>query len=159
LTERNDNQKMWEDYADKYAGFAIEYDISKATAFPECASTFSHMFPVKYYKRMLQVPLLPFIEEHFYDTLYGKKIDILEAKLKLYKQLLIKRSEYSGEEEWRVLSSTQKIGFPLVSAVYMGHKILGENEERLKESCAKKNIPLYKQVLNPVGAMRFELVE
>lgn len=159
LTERIDNQKMWEEYADKYTGFAIEYDISKVVSHPEIISTISHTFPVTYYKRIPKVPLLPFIEKTFYKETYGKDISIKDTIKKFYKQLIIKKHEYNGEEEWRILSSVQKIHFPLISAVYMGYRISNENEIRLKEICSKHNIPLYKQNFsNFEGKIKFELV-
>lgn len=160
LTQRGDNQKMWEEYAHKYTGFVIEYELFKSVDIPDCVNVIFNTFPVKYYKRMPKVPLLPYMERVFLKELYNKNIDIHDTEIKLYKQLLIKREEYSVEEEWRVLSSEQKIAFPLISAVYMGYKISDEHEQRLKIICKKKNIPLYKQEFNPIiGKMGFKLVK
>lgn len=160
LTARNDNQKMWEDYADKYAGFVIEYDLSKIAEQPEADSVLARTFPVTYYKRLPKVPLLPFIERAFYKDLYGRDTDVFDAAKKLYKQLLIKKDEYRSEEEWRILSSNQRITFPLISAVYMGYKISGANAQRLADICRRNNIPLYKQAFNPfTGKMHFELAQ
>lgn len=159
LTKRRDNQKMWEEYADKYAGFVIEYDLSLAMEQCNTTSVLVRTFPVKYHKRLPKVPMLPFIERVFYKELYGKDTDIFDATKKLYKQLLIKKEEYCSEEEWRILSATQRIEFPVVSAVYMGYKIADKHEMRLKKICAQKNIPLYKQKFNSfTGTMHFELV-
>lgn len=160
LTQRKDNQKMWEEYADKYAGFVIEYDLSMVEEQSSIASVLARTFPVTYYKRFPKVPMLPFIERSFYKDLYSRDMDIFEAAKKLYKQLLIKKEEYCAEEEWRILSAIQKIEFPIISAVYMGHKIATEHEMRLIEICARKNIPLYKQEFNPfTGEMNFALVQ
>ncbi len=160
VTARRDNQKMWEGYADKYAGFAIEYNLSNLLDCPEYAEILSRMFPVTYYKRMPRVPLLPFIECAFNKDLYGKRTDIRDTQKKLYKQLLVKKYEYRGEEEWRILSTSQRIEFPVISAVYMGYKILDVHEQRLMDICTRKNIPLYKQVFNPfTGEMGFEPVQ
>ena len=70
---------MWEEYADKYAGFVIEYDLALATEQPNASSALARTFPVTYYKRLPKVPLLPFIERSFYKDLYGKDIDVFEA--------------------------------------------------------------------------------
>ena len=160
LTARKDNQKMWEDYADKYAGFVIEYDLSQIVEQTASAMVLSRIFPVTYYKRLPQVPLLPFIERAFNKDLYNRDTDIFDAAKKLYKQLLIKKEEYCSEEEWRILSSTQRIEFPIVSAVYMGYKIDDISARRLADICARKQIPLYKQEFNPfTGKMDFELIQ
>ena len=160
LTRRKDNQKMWEEYADKYAGFVIEYDLSMAVEHPNVSSVLARTFPVTYYKRLPRVPLLPFIERSFYKDLYGKDTDIFDAAKKLYKQLLIKKEEYCSEEEWRILSATQRIEFPIISAVYMGYKITDKHAHRLMAICAQKNIPLYKQKFNPfTGEMNFARVQ
>lgn len=158
LTERKDNQKMWEEYADKYSGFVVEYDLSKTCDHTECLSVISHMFPVTYYKRMPKVPLLPFVEKAFIKALYGRNVSIADTERKLLKQLLIKKSDYCSEEEWRIVSSKQKVEFPLVSAVYAGYKISDENIKRLKSICGEKGITLCKQRFSVVGDMVFDLV-
>ncbi len=156
LTLRKDNQKMWEEYADKYSGFVIEYDLSAAVTQPEATAALTRVFPVTYHKRLPKVPLLPFIEREFYKKFYGRDTDIRDAAKKLYKQLLVKREEYGGEEEWRIISSTQRIGFPVISAVYMGKKIEDVHAQRLADICARKQIPLYKQEFDPLnGRMNF----
>ena len=160
LTARNDNRKMWEEYSDKYRGFVIEYDLSKLNEIQNpgyLAEVLLHTFPVSYYKRMPKVELLPFIQKGFYKHLYEKEIDITLTEKKLYKQLLNKNYDYRAEEEWRILSSTDKISFPLISAIYAGNKICPENLERLKGYCLEKNIMLYKQSFCEFsGEMQFD---
>lgn len=158
LTERNDNQKMWEDYADKYSGFVIEYDLTKACNYAECMELISKMFPVTYYKRMPKVPLLPFIEKSFYKELYGKDISVYDAESKLFKQLLVKKYDYSSEEEWRIISSENRISFPLISAIYAGYLISDDDLSVLKSICVEKQINLYKQCFSLVGNMKFDQI-
>lgn len=156
LTERNNNQKMWEDYADKYTGFVIEYDLSNLHRQPESMKTISKMFPVTYYKRIPKVPLLPFIKKAFYKELYGRDVSVNEAVCKLFKQLLVKKYEYNSEEEWRIISSENKMPFPLISAVYVGYLISEDDLNALKTICEKKRINLYKQRISLSGDMKFE---
>ncbi len=158
LSKRKDNLKMWEEYADRYTGFVIEYDIAKANA---CGvgSDLLRLFPVKYYKRMPKVPLLPFAENKFYNDLYGKSCDITEAQMKLVKQLIVKRYDYRAEEEWRIISAKQKISFPAISSVYAGYKISDEHLQKLSRICKAKGVPLYKQAVNIfAGTVDFEIV-
>lgn len=158
LTERKDNQKMWEDYANVYSGFVIEYNLEKCVEYPECYSTLSHLFPVSYYKRMPKVPLLPFIEKIFYKELYEKDISVFDASKKLFKQLLIKKHDYKQEEEWRVISSEHKITFPFISAIYAGEKMPENTFERLKEICTEYGYKLYKQSFSLTGEIDYDLI-
>ena len=158
LTERKNNQKMWEDYANIYSGFVIEYNLENCAEYPECYSTISKMFPVSYYKRMPKVPLLPFIEKVFYKELYGKDVSSFDASKKLFKQLLIKKHDYMQEEEWRIISSEHKIKFPFISAIYAGEKISENTFERLKEICIKCGYSLYKQRFTLTGEINYDLI-
>ena len=158
LTERKDNQKMWEDYANAYSGFVIEYNLEKCIDYQECYPIITHLFPVSYYKRMPKVPLLPFIEKIFYKDLYGKDISTFDASKKLFKQLLIKKYDYLAEEEWRIISSEHKISFPFISAVYAGEKISLNNLDRLKEICGKYGYSLYKQRFSLNGEIKYDLI-
>ena len=148
LTKRKDNLKMWEDYANKYSGFVIEYDIAKAIKNSDCAAVLASTFPVTYYKRLPKVPLLPFIQKSFEKELYCKDLDISEAERQLFKQLLIKKYDYRVEEEWRIISSVNRIPFPCISAIYTGQKIAENNLQKLIAICKKKNITLYRQKIN-----------
>jgi len=162
LTPRKNNQAMWEYYASGYTGFAIEYDISRIIDTAGVAEILTHTFRVDYSKRAPKVPMLPFIKMAFYRYFYDKNEknpDILDTVKKLYLQLLTKGWDYRAEEEWRILSTTQRIEFPVISAVYMGYRIADEHEQRLRDICARKNIPLYKQFFDSItGTMRFDLV-
>lgn len=162
LTERNDNQKMWEDYSGKYSGFVIGYKRPDYGSLnDEEKRLLVSLLPVKYYKRIPKVELLPFIQYVFHKDLYGTEKDISEAKKKLFRQMLYKRYEYNSEEEWRIIcnSKEQKIAFPYASAVYAGYKIEDDKLEQLKTICQRKKLPLYRQTFNKAtGKMNFKPV-
>ena len=162
LTARKDNQKMWEDYSNNYTGFVIEYKRPYYESLTdEQKSLLVTLLPVAYYKRIPGVELLPFIRYTFQKDLYGKEIDISDATVKLFRQILCKRSEYSSEEEWRIINNTKEntIPFPYISAVYAGYKISDDNMAQLLEKCKKKNLPLYRQTFSGLsGKMTFEPV-
>lgn len=153
LSQNGDNLKMWEDYADKYHGFVIEYsfdnfdnDIVKKYLYK--------LFPVQYYKRMPKYDTTDFNEFLFQKHFYDKTIDITDSFCDFYKHTLYKKFEYASEEEWRIIvnnKESQRIEFPFVSAVYAGYKITDDNLKRLMAICKKKNIPLYKQALDSIG--------
>ena len=152
LTKRNDNSKMWEEYANKFSGFCIEYKIRiDDMKSKECKRLLLNMFPVKYYKRIPRIKLLPFIIRDYQKTFYSREYDIKEEVVKLYKQMLCKRNEYACEEEWRIIlneTKARKVDFPYISAVYAGMRISEKNLKRLKAICRRKNIRLYKQRLD-----------
>lgn len=153
LSQNGENMKMWEDYADKYSGFMIEYSLDKCDDLL-LKTSLCRMFPVKYYKKIPKFDFSDIIEWCVQKVLFDKNTDILNAMVELYKQLLYKKFEYASEEEWRIIVSkneSQRIEFPFASAVYAGYKITEENFEKLKNICDKKGIPLYKQELDSLG--------
>lgn len=147
VTTRRDNRNMWENYAAQYTGFVIEYKTENALKCSECLSTLTKMFPVTYYKRFPKVPLLPFIQREFDKVLYDRERDILPSIKQLTKQLISKKYDYRAEEEWRILAPSNRIEFPIISAVYAGHKICDEDLNRLVDCCKLIGVPLYKQQL------------
>ena len=161
LSERNDNQKMWEDYSGKYTGFVIEYKRPDFCSLDDdTKQLLVSIFPVGYYKRLPGVELLPFIEFAFFKDLYGRETDISSANVKLFRQMLNKRIDYISEEEWRIIcnSEQQKIVFPFESAVYAGYKTEDKDLAKLKDICQKKGLPLYKQEVRITGQMGFQTV-
>ncbi len=158
LTKRKDNQKMWEDYADKYKGFVIEY---RRPEYKELSAEHKEMifwlFPVEYCSNIPEVNLRKIIEFYIQREYFEKTIDITSECVDLFCQMLYKKKEYSAEEEWRLFNCTKenKMYVPYASAVYAGRKIEKQNLDRLKEICFKKNIPLYKQEYDAFGNMSF----
>lgn len=145
LTSRKDNQKLWEDFADKYSGFVIEYDSRKCVGNANAEAVLSNIFEVSYRKRFPKVSLYSIFEWWFLTTVCGQKYDATKLTEDIYSQLFLKKKEYAGEEEWRLIAKQNQIPFPVVSAVYMGYKITPENEDKLKQICFEKGITLYKQ--------------
>ena len=152
LSSRNDNATMWENYADKYTGFCVEYAVPSCEHISEThRKTLLNLFQVKYYKRIPGVNILPFVRHNFHKSLYGKEIDISDSVAQLYRQLIYKRYEYNFEEEWRIVldeREPRKVDFPFASAVYAGFRISDDNLLKLQEICTGKGIPLYKQTMN-----------
>lgn len=159
LTERNDNTYMWESYADNYSGFAIEYNLLRCKDNSKCREVLSRIFPVKYHKKIPAVALLPFFENVLIKELYNKDTCIEKSLVRLFKQMIAKNEKYSKEEEWRIVSSTNRIEFPVISAIYAGHKITRSNLDRLKQICKEKNIPLYQQRLTLGNEILYDLIE
>jgi len=151
LSKRKDNRKMWEEYADKYKGFVVEYSLDKNN---EQSSKIRNLFEIEYYDEIPSFDL-GFLFESFYNLfICNGETKISSITFPLAQRLLIKKSDYKSEEEWRYITEkteNKKVSFPFVSAVYAGYLISEKNINKLKEICKKKNIPLYKQELDSIG--------
>lgn len=160
LTEKKDNSKMWETYADTYAGFVIEYDVLASIKGPVLARTIQSTFPITYLNERPPVITLDLVQSYFSHVLYGVDFSNIAFNASMLHHALYKREEYREEKEWRVISSQNKISAPVISAVYAGYKISPENERRLKEICEAKHIPLFKQEINRItGKMTFNKID
>lgn len=151
LTKRRDNRKMWENYANNYSGFVVEYSLDKSNKF---AQILRYLFEVEYCDNILPLDLRYLLEIYHKRLVYNEETDLVKASLPLVKRILVKNSDYRSEEEWRFIAGELKDNrapFPFATAVYAGYKITEDNLKRLKEICKKKKIPLYKQELDSIG--------
>ena len=151
LTKRKDNRNMWENYADNYSGFVIQYSFDKNN---DCFELLKYLFEVEYISDILPVDLSEYITVGIERVFYDKNINNASHLLPLVKRLFFKSYDYMLEEEWRLFTGkleSNKAHFPFVSAVYAGYKITDDKLKRLEEICKKKNIPLYKQELDSIG--------
>lgn len=115
---------MWSYYANNHKGFCIEYyfDSFESPYF---------IFPVIYKKT--------------------KKIDIDNLdESAMYKNLLTKYSDWSKENEWRIIipfydekTKGKVIKQPIPKAIYMGVDIERDNLEFLTQYCSDNGIELY----------------
>lgn len=160
LTERKDNFKMWETYGGIYTGFVIEYDVFASIKDPILARTIQSTFPITYQNKRPPVITLDLLQSYYAHALYGVDFSNIAFNTSMLHHALYKREEYREEKEWRVISSQNKISAPVISKVYAGYKISLENERRLQEICAAKNIPLFKQEINKItGKMTFKKID
>lgn len=157
LTKRNDNRHMWENYADNYSGFVIEYTLDKNNVYYAFTR---YLFEVAYPETIPPLDLRYLLNAYYDATFHNKEINIADGMLPLAKMALIKNSDYKSEEEWRFFTRTlldNKVDFPFSTAVYAGYKIADKNLNRLKEICKKKNISLYRQEPDMING-RFNFV-
>lgn len=125
----NDNETMWAYYADSHKGFCIGYDIKGLN------NDLTHLtFPVLY-------------KDHC--TLKIDDIECIDGSLCMH-MLTEKSLTWCHEKEWRIFFPPnppyRKERMPVAKAVYLGAKILSEDEMRLKEICGNKHISIYKMV-------------
>ncbi len=160
LSKRNNNRKMWEEYADKYQGFVIEYSIDKNEDF---SSLWRYLFEVEYYEKIPDLDLRNMFEVFFQKQIYNKSFGKMsDITYDMTLRLLMKSADYLKEEEWRFVAGDledQRVIFPFVSAVYAGHKIAEDDLIKLKSICKHKSIPLYIQDFDMInGSVKFSLI-
>lgn len=138
----NDNNPLWNHYADEHKGICIEYDIKN------CGIDFikNNCFPIFY------------DDSDFSDEITS--LNDIKTKF-LLKPLLKKESDWKYEQEWRIVlnqdlllseidgyycgyDNRNYIKFLKPKAVFMGKDILESDEEKIKEICQCRKIDLYK---------------
>ena len=166
MTEGYDNSSLWENYADTYKGFCIEYSFENFNSQSfEAYKNLAHLFPMTYRARKPYFNMVPFIEGFFYQLFTGdtswQQDPTINADLNM--QLYYKRKEYEFEHEWRFVLSDKfenKQSFPFVSALYAGKDIKPGNLKRLCSIARKLNVPVYKQVLNRTNnGFEYEIIQ
>ena len=156
LTETNDNAKMWEEYADEYRGFCIDYDFSFGVTkdlinHKDCLLALQFLLPVFYSKRRALIDAYNHLMKQYQEVFFETEKDYWDPKYgsELMMQNLIKSQYYETEQEWRVVLIGDESGliyFPFATAVYLGKDIKVEDKQRLLDIAKKININVYQQV-------------
>ena len=154
MTERYDNPSLWENYAEHYTGFCIEYffDNFKVSP-PEVYKNLLYLTPMTYRERKPYFNIVPLMDSAmrefvFKDTSWKKDPD-LNAELNL--QMYYKHSDYQYEREWRFSiknDNNNKQYFPFIKSIYAGKEIKKDDLNRLFQISCELNVPLYRQGLN-----------
>ena len=129
FSERNNSIPMWAHYAEKHAGFCLEYDLCN-----QSKESMKFLYPLIYTSEIVDVT---------------KELSELTNGWGL-KPVLHKSRDWSYEEEWRfvlIAPPTDLKGlrfkfFP-VKSIYLGTDISANNKNALQEVALKKNIPVY----------------
>lgn len=154
MAEHYDIGSLWENYANVYKGFCIEYSFTGYAEKPfEDYKNLVYLLPITYRARRPYFDMVPFFEGVIrqsvtQDTSWQHDPGLI-ADLNM--QLYYKTKEYSFEREWRFgISNTGncKQYFPFVSALYAGKDMKPGNLRRLCSIAKKLRVPVYRQVSN-----------
>lgn len=166
MAEYYDISSLWENYADVYKGFCIEYSFADyAQKSFEDYKNLVFLLPITYRAKRPYFDMVPFIEGVIrqsisQDTSWQQDPGI-NADLNM--QLYYKTREYAFEREWRFAISSKansKQYFPFVSAIYAGKDIKTGNLRRLCSIARKLQVPVYKQVPNRANnGFNYEIVQ
>lgn len=154
MTERYDNHTLWENYAQNYTGFCIEYcfrDLDDRE-FDDYESLV-YMLPITYRKEKPYFDIVRFMDgahrQFIYKDASWQRDPELDADLNM--QLLYKNSDYAYEHEWRFsikAENPNKQRFPFISALYAGKDITDANMTRLVTIATNLKVPVYRQIIN-----------
>ncbi len=154
MTERYDNNNLWETYADNYKGFCIEYYFGDfAEKEFEDYKNLIYLLPMVYRRKIPYFDVVPFIDGAMRKQVLhedGFEHDP-ELLTKLNMQMFYKNKDYESEHEWRFSiknKNNSKQPFPFVSAIYVGKDINKRNLSRLIKIADKLGVSVYKQTFN-----------
>lgn len=122
------NDQLWSLYADRYAGYCIEYDLTDPCKSKGSIKLISGLYPVIYAKKK---------DDDWFKMLYEAIVKTINIRGKasqfdsgiffhhwLVKTLCTKKESWSYEREWRILGNANKsYKGPLISSIIVGHKI------------------------------------
>lgn len=155
MSETIDNPKQWEDYADMYQGFAIEYsfdDIDDTIILQN--DILLSLFPIVYTEKRPRFEL-SLLAEHIRKQLPTnlEHEEGLELETKVFMHMFYKDRRYDSECEWRIFCCCENgqgvsLKFPFVSAIYVGKDIKPRNLSRLRNIAKQLDVPIYKQRIN-----------
>lgn len=157
LTEDGSNASMWENYADNYSGFCIEYSFEsvgvnhiKNNLLRTCLS---QLVPMIYTDKTHFINGYDFMIEQnrmMYQEGCGEqreKFDLFYYYT-IFTLLLTKKKDYEWEREWRIVLHNldkQVVYFPFATGIYLGKKIKEKHKSRLLKIAEKLNLNVYQQ--------------
>lgn len=157
MTERYDNACLWENYADNYTGFCIEYSFDKCMncSFDDYKNLI-YILPMIYSEQKPYFDIVPFMDRVMRENVLHEKIECEDAQLQagFNMQLYYKNKDYEYEHEWRFSiqnRNNNKQRFPFVKRIIAGRHIAEENLESLKNIAKKLSVAVYRQKINDTG--------
>lgn len=139
LTENANSKQMWEDYAEGYSGYCIEYD------FEHDVEVAIDTFPVVYDDER-QNNVLRVLVELFINGLikkYSKRMSKVDCS-QFFRLFLTKESKkWSHQNEWRVLGDAgEHKKAPKIVRIYLGKNVSSHNATAMAKFCSENNIEL-----------------
>lgn len=149
FTTKYDNRNMWENYADNYTGFCVEYDFSKAKEFL-AGEDVLHILPVEYYEERPRFDMESLVNEYIRMKVANQlnKDWVEDFMCQYYLAILSKQIDYRAEEEWRYIGKLEQRGehfFPFVNAIYIGKNMKENNRKIIQDVARELDVPVYIQ--------------
>ena len=153
FTTDRDNRNMWENYANYYSGFCVEYSFNEEISEINSKNAWDilHLLPVTYcakrpvfdHNKTLQGIVMQDTKQE------GTYVDPEEYLKQGYTAVTTKLSDYRSEKEWRLVMPNKYQGiydFPYVSAIYLGKDMTDSKIEKLLKIGKKLDVPVLLQI-------------
>lgn len=154
LTEDNNNDYMWNYYADMHKGFCIEYQFDNIENVDfESLENIQSLYMILYGDKK-EYNIFSFFEQATKELILddkSKKLFHGDIQLEFFKQLLTKKKEWEQQKEWRIIRTFNEkrlYDFNFISAIYLGMEIDESNKNLLINIAKEKSIKVYLQKYN-----------
>lgn len=137
LAESKDIDYMWENYANGYSGYCIEYDLSEY----ELAK---NVLPVIYQDDRETNIIMQLVGSFIGQMITGFSNGQIQADSSHFIRLfLTKYKKWEYQKEWRFIGyANDKPKSPKVKCIYLGKSISKENEKAITEFALNHNIEI-----------------
>ena len=137
LAESKDIDYMWENYANCYSGYCIEYDLSEY----ELAKDF---LPVIYQDDRETNIIRQLIGSYIGQMITGYSNGQIQADASHFIRLfLTKYKKWEYQKEWRFIGyANDKIKSPKIKCIYLGKNISKQNEKEITKFALNHNIEI-----------------
>ena len=149
LTELNNNQLLWDGYANHYEGFCIEYDIEKYIK--ENPKYEKELLKVKYSNSRDNDPV-KIVLKAFYSTVHSKLLNKPNTRFsseQIIDIIRTKKLDYAYQKEWRLTGIPEDTSLCLpIKNIYLGYKIKERNKQIILKIAKAKGYDVYQQFIN-----------
>ena len=137
LAESKDIDYMWENYANGYSGYCIEYDLSEY----ELAK---NVLPVIYQDDRETNIIMQLVGSFIGQMITGFSNGQIQADSSHFIRLfLTKYKKWEYQKEWRFIGhANDKPKSPKIKCIYLGKSISKENEKAITEFALNHNIEI-----------------
>lgn len=137
LAESKDIDYMWENYANGYSGYCIEYDLSEY----ELAK---NVLPVIYQDDRETNIIMQLVGSFIGQMIIGFSNGQIQADSSHFIRLfLTKYKKWEYQKEWRFIGhANDKPKSPKIKCIYLGKSISKENEKAITEFALNHNIEI-----------------
>jgi Protein of unknown function (DUF2971) len=141
LSENYSSVLMWSFYSESHKGFVIEYDFSRLDYSDPRRRL---CYPIFYTRKPRDATrYMARTNRSDYNILFGQFM------------CLIKQCDYFFEKEWRIVHAlgapyaNREISMPEPTAIFLGAEVAPDDEEKMRDQCRTRTIPLKRMVQRP----------
>lgn len=135
LSELNNSNEMWRNYADDSKGYCIEYDTRNY-------ENLYALYPVVYQDNRESNIVTSILSSFIGEMIFGMSNGQIAAdKSQFIRLFLTKDLIWSYQKEWRLLGdANQKLSAPSVNAIYLGNNMPKQDKQQMIDYCKSHDI-------------------